>query len=108
MIIHRSEEFEADLERQFRWYLLETGLDDTDALALATRFAQSVDSTLERLRLNPEIGRLRFRMDAELTGTRSWRILKPFHRFLVFYRIRENIISVERLLEGHSRDAAGN
>ena len=27
MIIRRSECFDADLEQQFRWYLLETGLD---------------------------------------------------------------------------------
>ena len=43
MKVQRSERFDIDLERQFRWYLLETDLDAVDALALATRFAEAVD-----------------------------------------------------------------
>jgi hypothetical protein len=34
MRVQRSERFDTDLERQFRWYLLETNLDEVDALAL--------------------------------------------------------------------------
>jgi toxin ParE1/3/4 len=103
MIVQRSECFDADLERQFRWYLLETGLEATDALALATRFAEAVDAALEALGRNPEIGRPRFGMYLDLAGTRSWRIRKPFHRFVIFYRVEDGVLSAERLLEGHSR-----
>ena len=35
MTVQRSERFDADLERQFRWYLLETGLDAVDVPVLA-------------------------------------------------------------------------
>jgi len=105
--VQRSERFDADLERQFRWYLLEVALDPVDALALATRFAEAVDEALEVLERNPEIGRLRFGTSLELAGTRSWRIGKPFHRFIISYRIEGGILSAERLLEGHSRSAAG-
>lgn len=107
MIVQRSERFEADLERQFRWYLLETGLDAPDALALARRFAEAVDSALTLLSRNPEVGPRRFRTYPELTGTRSWRVGKPFDRFIVFYRVERDIVSAERLLEGSSRLAAG-
>ena len=106
MTVQRSERFDADVGRQFRWYLLETGIDPPDALALATRFADAVDAALEALRRHPEIGRRRFPGDSELAGTRSWRVRKPFGRFIIFYRIQGEVLSAERLLEGHSELAA--
>ena len=107
MIVRRSERFDADLERQFRWYLLETGLDAPNALALARCFAEAVDSALSLLGRNPEVGPRRFRTYPELAGTRSWRISKPFDRFIIFYRVEGDIVSAERLLEGSSRLAGG-
>ena len=107
MIVQRSERFDADLDRQFRWYLLETDLDRADALALATRFADAVEAALQALRRNPEMGRRRFGTYPDLAGTRSWRIRKPFHRFMIFYRIEGTTLYAERLLEGHSRLAGG-
>ncbi len=107
MTVQRSERFDADLERQFRWYLLEAGLDPADALALATRFAEAVEAALQTLRRNPEIGHRRFGSYLGLAGTRSWPIRKPFQRFIIFYRVESGILSVERLLEGHSRLAGG-
>ena len=107
MTVQRSERFDTDLERQFRWYLLETDLDPVDALALANRFAEAVDAALEFLGRNPESGRRRFRTYPDLAGTRSWRVPRPFHRFIIFYRIQRGILFAERLLEGHSRLAGG-
>src|SRR6266704_1331697 len=101
MTVQRSERFDTDVERQFRWYLLETDLDPVEALALASRFADAVDAALEFLRQNPEIGRRRFRNYPELAGTRSWRARRPFERFVIFYRIEGGLVSAERLLEGH-------
>jgi len=107
MTIHRSERFDTDVERQFRWYLLETDFDPFDAMALANRFADAVDSALNILRQNPEVGRRRFKTYPQLAGTRSWKIARPFQRFLIFYRIENENIFVERLLEGHSQLASG-
>lgn len=107
MSVQRSARFDNDLERQFRWYLLETDLDPADALALAARFAEAVEAALEVLGRNPEIGRRRFGTYSDLVGMRSWRIPKPFHRFIIFYRIESGILSAERLLEGHSQLAGG-
>jgi len=108
MIVRRSETFDADLERQFRWYLLEAGLDPIPALELAERFAKAVDDTLDFLTENPEAGRPRFHNFADLPGIRSWRLQKPFHRFLIFYRCEGRGLFAERLLEGHRRLAAGS
>ena len=46
MTVQRSERFDADLQRQFRWYLLETDLDPVEATALATRFADAVEAAV--------------------------------------------------------------
>ena len=107
MTIQRSERSDADVEGQFRRYLLETDLDPVDALALATRFAEAVDATLEVLRRNPEIGRRRFQTYPALGRTRSWPLRKPFYRFMIFYRIEDTVLSAERLLEGHTRMVGG-
>jgi len=107
MTVQRSERFDTDVERQFRWYLLETDLDPVEALALASRFAEAVDETLEFLGRNPEIGRRRLRTYVEIAGTRSWRVGKPFQRFVIFYRLEGEMLLAERLLEGHSRLAGG-
>jgi plasmid stabilization system protein ParE len=106
MTLQRSECFDADLKRQFRWYLVETALDPADALALGTRFAEAVDAALILLEQNPEIGRIRFEGYRGLRCIRSWQIRKPFHRFVIFYRVKDETVFAERLLEGHSRIAA--
>ena len=103
MIVQRSEQFDADLEQQFRWYLLETGLDPSPALELAGRFAEAVTRTLVGLLRNPQVGRARFVAFSDLPGVRSWRLERPFNRFLIFYRVEGTVIFAERLLEGHRR-----
>ena len=107
MTVRRSARFDTDVERQFRWYLLETDLNPVQAMALATRFADAVDAALEFLRRNPEVGRRRFRTYPDLAGTRSWKISKPFNRFMIFYRLEAKTLFAERLLEGHTRLAGG-
>jgi len=77
---------------------LDTDIDPVPALALATRFAEAVDAAVEVLRRNPEIGRRRFRTYLDLAGTRSWKLRRPFHRFMVFYRIESGVLFAERLL----------
>jgi len=107
MRVERSERFDADLQRQFRWYLLAKDLDPGDGLALATRFAEAVEAALQVLGREPEIGRSRFGTYPELAGTRSWRLRKPFHRFIIFYRVESGVLFAERMLEGHRRLAGG-
>ena len=103
MIIRRSERFDIDLEQQFRWYLLRTGLDPIPALELAERFGEAVTLTLKTLLRNPQMGRPRFVTFSSLPGIRSWRLEKPFNRFLIFYRVEGQVIFAERILDGHRR-----
>jgi len=105
--VQRSERFDTDAQRQFRWYLLETDLDPVDAMVLAARFADAVDAGLEFLKRNHEVGRRRFRTYPDLVGTGSWKLPKPFSRFMIFYWIEGKTLFAERLLEGHCRLAGG-
>ena len=107
MTVQRSERLDTDVEQQFRWYLLERDLDPIDAMALATRFVEAVEAALEFLSRNPEVGRRRFRTYPDIAGTRSWKISKPFNRFMIFYRLESKTLFAERLLEGHTRLAGG-
>jgi toxin ParE1/3/4 len=103
MNVVRAERFETDVHRHFRWYLLKSGLDTITAAELADQFAEAVENTLDFLGRNPEIGRPRFMRMHGLPGVRSWRVEKPFTRFLIFYRFEDSTVWVERLLEGHSQ-----
>jgi len=99
----QSEDFLLDLESQIRWYVYESNLDISEAVELANEFKSAVLETLNFLLKNPEAGRKRFPQFADLQGTRSWHISRPFHRFLIYYHIENEQLRVDRLIEGHRR-----
>jgi plasmid stabilization system protein ParE len=99
----QSEDFHADLEQQFAWYIHESKLDLADAIEVAQKFKLAVLDTLDFLVRHPEVGRRRFPQFTDLEGTRSWRVNRPFDRFLIFYHIQGETILVDRLIEGHRR-----
>jgi len=48
----------------------------------------------------PGLGRPRFQDWPELAGIRSWRVGKPYHRHLIFYRFDKETVTAERILHG--------
>ena len=97
VVLHRSNYFNEDFDLQYRWYLREAGEE------LAERYFAAVLSTVRLLAQNPGIGRERkFRHEA-LKSLRSFRVQRPFHRHVIFYRATETELSVERVMHG-SRD----
>lgn len=76
------------------------------ALELADTFLQTVEGTLYYLVRNPLAGRPRCVRFSDLQGFRSWRVDRPFNRFAIFYRIEDDNLFAERLLEGHRLLAA--
>ncbi len=97
LAVHEAEIFEADVARQFAWYL--DGADEQ----LAWRFKVSVDSTLFKLAKQPDLGRRRGFRNPVLSGLRSFRVEHPFNRLLIFYRVHEQALVAWRLMHG-SRD----
>src|SRR6185369_3684249 len=95
--LHRSDYFNEDFDLQYRWYLREAGEE------LAERYFAAVLSTARLPARTPELGRERkFRHEA-LKGLRSFRVERPFHRHIIFYRATQTELSVERIMHG-SRD----
>jgi plasmid stabilization system protein ParE len=97
LAVQEAEIFEADVARQFAWYLDEAGE------LLAWRFKRAVDSTLFKLAALPDLGRKRHFRNPVLNGLRSFRVDPPFNRLLIFYRIEARAIVAWRLMHG-SRD----
>jgi toxin ParE1/3/4 len=93
-LLQRSDDFWADLARQVDWYRDEAGP------AVALRFVDVVEATLLSLLDQPGLGRPRFRNWPELEGIRSFRVRKPFQRFLIFYRFDDEALYPERLIFG--------
>lgn len=94
LALQRSDDFWADLTRQVDWYR------DEANPSVAERFVDAVEATLDSLMKQPGIGRARFRNWAELEGIHSFRVQRPFHRFLIFYRFDSSTLFAERLIYG--------
>ncbi len=83
--------FYLDLEREHSWLLEHVGPE------LADRWHEAVWKTIQRLGINPRLGRLR--KDLEFEGVRSWRVT-GFHRWLIFYGVRDDVIVLYRVVGG--------
>jgi toxin ParE1/3/4 len=92
--IQRSDYFWADLLRQVDWYRDNVGAD------VAEGYVNAVEATLQALARIPGLGRPRFADWPGLVGIRSWRVQKPYHRQLIFYRHDRESLMVERVLHG--------
>ena len=95
--LQESPLFGTDFDRQIAWYTLEAGED------AAWRFQAAVDATITRLLRQPTLGRIRQFKNPVLKNLRSLQVNSPFHRFIIFFRVTETELLLERLMEG-SRD----
>lgn len=94
LAIEKSLLFHADVTKQFGWYFDEAGE------AVAWRFFKAVDLTLLKLARQSDLGRARRFRNPMLRGLWSFRVELPFHRFLIFYRVKDDTLEVWRLMHG--------
>ena len=92
--IWQSDYFWADLLKQVDWYR------DHASPEVAERYVNSVEATLQELANAPRLGRPRFTDWPRLAGIRSWRVQKPYHRHLIFYRHDDKTLMAERVVHG--------
>jgi len=85
---------EADLTNQYRWFL------DNAGVGIAERFLRAFDATVSRLARMPSLGRLRRFHAPELGGMRSFPVGGGFGSHLIFYRLTEEVLSIERIMHG--------
>jgi toxin ParE1/3/4 len=94
MRVVQADTFWADMLKQVDWYRERAGGE------VAERFVNAVEATLEALEITPGLGRERFFGAPELAGIRSWRVERPYHRHLIFYRIADTTLTAERIIHG--------
>lgn len=86
--------FERDVVDQFTWYWDEAGED------VAWQFKAAVDATLLKLAGQPRSGHERNFRNPLLRGLRSIRVVRPFERISIFYRIGDGVLDAWRLMRG--------
>ena len=82
---------EADIIRQFRYYLVEQA-----APAVALRFREAAIASVEQLRPNPRMGTL---YRGSISGLRSWPV-KGFEAIRIYYLEAPGSLRVVRILHG--------
>jgi toxin ParE1/3/4 len=94
LAIAQSDYFWADMQRQVDWYRDQAGPQ------IAIAYVNAVEASLRALAKTPGMGRPRFQRVPALAGIRSWRVQKPYHRHLIFYRFDDKTLFAERVLHG--------
>ena len=94
MRVSNSERARADMAHQYRWYA------DHARTEVAERFLLSFNTTAQQLAQHPFLGRPRRFRAAELRGMRSLSMKDGFEVHLIFYRLDEDVLFVERVMHG--------
>ena len=94
LAVQRADFFIRDFELQAEWYVNKAGGE------IARRYLSALDLTIELLRTQPGLGRLRFFRNPQLKGIRSLRVRPPFDQHLVFYRFDRATLYAERVIHG--------
>jgi plasmid stabilization system protein ParE len=94
LLLERADDFNTDFNLQYRWYLNRGGEE------LAEHFLRAVAITLPLLAKEPDIGIRRKFQHPILLDLRSYPVTRPFQKFLIFYRVKGNVLQAWRLMHG--------
>jgi plasmid stabilization system protein ParE len=94
LTLQRADEFNADFDQQYRWYLEQAGDE------VAEQFLQAVPVTLRLLAGQSDLGRRRKFGHPMLRDLYSFQVERPFNKILIFYRVTENTLQAWRLMHG--------
>jgi plasmid stabilization system protein ParE len=92
--IQKALDFTADFENLFAWYVDKAGEE------VAWRFQTSLESSLVKLAIRPDLGRPRHFRHPKLRGLRSFLVEHPFDKIMIFYRANDEVLDAVRLMHG--------
>jgi len=92
--IQKASAFTADFESLFSWYVDKAGVE------VAWRFQATLDISLAKLSIRPDLGRPRHFRHPKLLGLRSFLVERPFENLLIFYRANDQVLDAVRLMHG--------
>jgi len=92
--VHKTDDFIADVARQFEWYLINAGSE------VADRYLDAVEAACRLLAEHPFLGpRGRF-TDPRLRDWRFFLVSRPFQRHILFYEVAANDVVMRRAMDG--------
>src|SRR5437867_12001877 len=95
MSVRKSDDFIADVERQFEWYAVNAGWE------VAEQYLAAVQATCRLLGQHPQLGpRGRF-SHPHLRDWRFFVVFRPFKRHVLFYEMRGDDVVMRRAMHGH-------
>ncbi len=68
-------------------------------MEVAERYLSAIDQTIQRLSNYPDLGLRRHFQSPELADIRSFQVVRPFDKHLIFYQ-SGNQLSIERVMHG--------
>jgi plasmid stabilization system protein ParE len=94
MSVLKSDDFIADVERQFEWYALNASLE------VADHYAETIEATTRLLRQHPQLGpRGRFN-HPRLRDWRFFVVFRPFNKHVLFYESVGQDVILRRTMHG--------
>ena len=94
MSVRRADDFIADIERQFDWYLAEAGWE------LANRYLDAVEVTCRLLGQHPNLGPRGGFTHPRLREWRFFLLSRPFNQHILFYELAGGDVVMRRTMRG--------
>jgi plasmid stabilization system protein ParE len=95
MSVRKSDDFIADIERQYRWYL-KTANED-----VAERYLTAVEATCRLLGQYPQLGPHGGFDHSRLRDWRFFVVFRPFKKHVLFYEVIDGDAVMRRAMHGH-------
>ena len=95
MSVRKSDDFIADVERQFEWYVLNAGWD------VAERYLDAVEATCALLGQYPQLGPPCGFVHPRLRDWRFFVVFRPFKKHVLFFEVADNDVVMRRAMHGH-------
>ena len=96
MNVRKADDFIADVERQFEWYVRTAGWE------VADRYLDAVEATCRLLGQHPNLGPLGGFAHTRLQDWRCFLVSRPFNQHLLYYEVLGEGVMMRRAMRGQS------
>ena len=95
MSVCKTDDFIADIERQFEWYVVNTGQE------VAERYLDAVAATCRLLGQRPQLGSRGGFTHPRLRDWRFFVVFRPFKKHILFYELAGGDVVMRRAMHGY-------
>jgi plasmid stabilization system protein ParE len=95
MSVRKSDDFIADVERQYEWYVRNADQD------VAEHYLVAVEATCRLLAQHPQLGPRGGFTNPRLRDWRFFVVFRPFKKHVLFYEVIGDDVVMRRAMHGH-------